>query len=121
MDTAKPVWENKIKSVSKNRQDLDYADDLTVLDKNVSKMNYFWIFCSIGAQEYARKLALVKLICISWEYGGGLASQPGTYCVFSYVYPAAGRICFSRLVLRPDFGQEEQHEKNSMPNSSGSF
>jgi hypothetical protein len=45
METANPIWEDKIKSVSINRQDLDYADDLTILDENVSKMNDFWIFC----------------------------------------------------------------------------
>ena len=44
-DGAKAVGKHRIKWGSKTLLDLHYVDDLSILDKNVSKMNdIFWRF-----------------------------------------------------------------------------
>ena len=41
-NTGKAMRAHEIKWESKTSQDLDHADDLSILDENFSEMNIFW-------------------------------------------------------------------------------
>ena len=50
--TGKAMGDNGFKQGRKTLMDIYYADDLSILDESVSKMNYFWRFYEFRELEY---------------------------------------------------------------------